>query len=171
MKGFLKAVSAVFMISASSAALASSVPATDTTPQMAYEDISHSLPALEPITFQASPEKQAANHAASGDAGQAACPVPCRTTSQRMFSPPAMQPRTSGQPWLLHCTGFQLASARIAPERPQTTGAAFSAAGATLCWPTGCARRPWRPIAGRRIFPVRQVRPARLAARQSPAAR
>ncbi|SLK16006.1 thiol:disulfide interchange protein DsbC [Enterobacter sp. NFR05] len=57
MKGFLKAVSAVFMISASSAALASSVPATDTTPQMAYEDISHSLPALEPITFQASPEK------------------------------------------------------------------------------------------------------------------
>ncbi|SFE38502.1 thiol:disulfide interchange protein DsbC [Phytobacter palmae] len=57
MKVLLKALGAVFMISASSFALASSVSASDTTPQMAYEDISRSLPALEPITFQASAEK------------------------------------------------------------------------------------------------------------------
>jgi thiol:disulfide interchange protein DsbC len=53
----LKTLGAAFMLSASSVALASSVPATDATPQMAYEDISRSLPALEPITFQASAEK------------------------------------------------------------------------------------------------------------------
>jgi thiol:disulfide interchange protein DsbC len=57
MKGLLKTLGAAFMLSASSVALASSVPATDATPQMAYEDISRSLPALEPITFQASAEK------------------------------------------------------------------------------------------------------------------
>lgn len=57
MKGLLKTFGAAFMMSASSVALASSVPATDATPQMAYEDISRSLPAIEPITFQASAEK------------------------------------------------------------------------------------------------------------------
>ena len=35
----------------------SAAPASDVTPQMAYEDISRSLAALEPVTFQAKAEK------------------------------------------------------------------------------------------------------------------
>ncbi|MCW1875988.1 thioredoxin fold domain-containing protein [Erwinia sp. INIA-01] len=37
--------------------MASTDIASDTTPQMAYEDISRSLPELEPITFQSNAEK------------------------------------------------------------------------------------------------------------------
>ncbi|HCA9948968.1 MAG: thioredoxin fold domain-containing protein [Klebsiella sp.] len=57
MRFFLKVLAAGVFVLASSGVQASSAPASDTTPQMAYEDISRSLPELEPITFQASAEK------------------------------------------------------------------------------------------------------------------
>lgn len=52
-----KALLAGIFASVCSSALASHVIASDTTPQIAYEDISRSLPELEPITFRASAEK------------------------------------------------------------------------------------------------------------------
>ncbi|MFG1173008.1 thioredoxin fold domain-containing protein [Erwiniaceae bacterium CAU 1747] len=52
-----KALLAGIFASVCSGALASHVIASDTTPQIAYEDISRSLPELEPITFRASAEK------------------------------------------------------------------------------------------------------------------
>lgn len=54
---FLKALAAGVFVIASAGVQASSTSASDTTPQMAYEDISRSLTELEPITFQASAEK------------------------------------------------------------------------------------------------------------------
>ncbi|EEG0918921.1 thioredoxin fold domain-containing protein [Klebsiella pneumoniae] len=57
MNFFLKGLVTAILVSASSSVLASPIPASDTTPQMAYEDISRSLSELEPITFQASAEK------------------------------------------------------------------------------------------------------------------
>ena len=57
MSFILKALLAGIFVSVGSGALASPTPASDATPQMAYEDISHSLSGLEPITFQANAEK------------------------------------------------------------------------------------------------------------------
>ncbi|MGF5218305.1 thioredoxin fold domain-containing protein [Klebsiella pneumoniae] len=54
---FLKSLAAGIFVLVSSGVQTSSVSASDTTPQMAYEDISRSLPELEPITFQAGAEK------------------------------------------------------------------------------------------------------------------
>ncbi len=54
---FLNAFTAGVFVIASSGIQAASSPVSDTTPQMAYEDISRSLPELEPITFQAGAEK------------------------------------------------------------------------------------------------------------------
>lgn len=54
---FLKALAASVFTIASTGVQASSALDSDTTPQMAYEDISRSLPDLEPVTFQSSTEK------------------------------------------------------------------------------------------------------------------
>lgn len=53
----IKALTAGIFTFASFSSGASAVPASDVTPQMAYEDISRSLTELEPVTFQAKAEK------------------------------------------------------------------------------------------------------------------
>jgi thiol:disulfide interchange protein DsbC len=52
MSFFLKSLAAGVFTIASFSVGATTAPVLDTTPQMAYEDISRSLTELQPITFQ-----------------------------------------------------------------------------------------------------------------------
>ena len=57
MSFFLKSLAAGVFTIASFSVGATTAPVLDTTPQMAYEDISRSLTELQPITFQSGVEK------------------------------------------------------------------------------------------------------------------
>ena len=57
MKGIFKTLVVALVCAMSSGAFAASPQATDNTPQEAYDDITHSLADLHPITFQAPAEK------------------------------------------------------------------------------------------------------------------
>lgn len=57
MRFCIKALTAGIFTVASFSSGVSAAPASDVTPQMAYEDISRSLAELEPVTFQAKAEK------------------------------------------------------------------------------------------------------------------
>ncbi|QJF19764.1 thioredoxin fold domain-containing protein [Phytobacter diazotrophicus] len=57
MNNFFKLLVAAVFVSVAFTTQASSAPDSDSTPQMAYEDITRSLPELEPITFKSPTEK------------------------------------------------------------------------------------------------------------------